>query len=178
MRKQTATARALISDTATQEDNAPLRVLWTPCHALMSDTATQEDNAEVRKQTATARALMSDTATQEVNAEVRKQMATARALMSDTATQEDNAEVRKQTATARALMSDTATQEDNAPLRVLWTPCHVSVIPAFLLIITAGNNYVSHTCHISNMCCYNIIYRVYVDSHSLGQLASASKRNG
>ena len=31
--------------------------------------------------------------------------------------------------------------------------------------------YVSHTCHISN-----IIYRVYVDSHSLGQLASASKR--
>ena len=66
---------------------------------------------------------------------------------------EDNAEVGKQTATESALMSDTATQEDNAPLRVLWTPCHVSVIPAFfLLIITAGNNYVSHTCHISNMC--------------------------
>ena len=104
----------------------------------------------MRKQTATARALISDAATQEDNVEVRKQTATARALMSDTATQEDNVEVRKQTATARALMSDTATQEDNAPLRVLWMPCHVSVIPAFLLIITAGNNYVSHTCHISN----------------------------
>ncbi len=50
--------------------------------------------------------------------------------------------------------TDTARRGRQRPLRVLWTPCHVSVIPAFfLLIITAGNNYVSHTCHISNMCC-------------------------
>ena len=98
--------------------------------ADMSDTATQE-KVDARKHNAKARAEMSDTARQEASANVWKRTAKARTQMSDTARQEDNAKKWKQMATARAEMSDTARQEYNAPLRVLWTPCHVSVIPAF-----------------------------------------------